>query len=67
MKINVSKLYFYPGTLCPMLTNLGTLCPGTLCPGTFLPGFVQYRSRMCFDDIKLQIGNSAELLKANRQ
>ena len=39
MKTNVSKLYFPPGTLCPMLTNSGTLCPGTLCPGTFWPGF----------------------------
>ena len=35
MKINVSKLYFCPETLCAMLTNLGTLCPGTLCSGFF--------------------------------
>ena len=39
----IEKLTFYLtfrlGTLCPMLTKLGTLCPGTLCPGTFWPGF----------------------------
>ena len=69
----IEKLTFYftfcLGTLCPMLTNSGTLCPGTLCPGTFWPdtgfpktdtctkfGFTNFKPPVIFID-KLQISH----------